>query len=152
MADQKRAIDILQDLVETCRDGQNGYREAAEHVKDSTLKTYFNEISLERAKFAGELETEIHRLGEPDKQDDKGSIGGRMHRAWLDLKEKMGGGDHTILESVEAGEDTAKKSYQDALQDQSLPSSLHEIIERQSLRVIAAHDRVRDLRDATKAA
>jgi uncharacterized protein (TIGR02284 family) len=47
------ALSVLEDLIETCKDGQKGYQDAASHVKRSDLKTYFNEQSLERARFAG---------------------------------------------------------------------------------------------------
>jgi uncharacterized protein (TIGR02284 family) len=75
----------------------------------------------------------------------------KLHRAWVDLKEKLGAGDASILESVEAGEDNAKKNYQDAL-NSNLPQNVQSIVERQARSVLAAHDRVRSLRDAYKKA
>ena len=54
--DEKNAISVVEELIETCKDGQKGYQDAASHVKRSDLKTYFNQQSLERASFAGELE------------------------------------------------------------------------------------------------
>ena len=51
--DNARTIKLLQQLVDTCRDGQNGYRDAADHVTDSHLREFFNEQSLARAGFAG---------------------------------------------------------------------------------------------------
>jgi uncharacterized protein (TIGR02284 family) len=114
------------------------------------LKTYFNELSLERVRFAQELQTELAKLGKPDKKVS-GSAGGAMHRAWIDTKVALGGGDKTILESVEAGEDKAKDTYNKALSG-ALPASLTEIVRRQAASVQQAHDKVRDLRDQAKAA
>ena len=74
-----------------------------------------------------------------------------MHRAWLDTKANLGGGDKTILESVEAGEDTAKDTYNKALRG-TLPSTLMEIVRRQAASVQQAHDKVTMLRDEVKAA
>jgi uncharacterized protein (TIGR02284 family) len=74
-----------------------------------------------------------------------------MHRAWLDTKATLGGGDKTILESVEAGEDKAKDTYNKALTG-VLPESLKQIVIRQGTSVQRAHDRVRMLRDEAKAA
>jgi uncharacterized protein (TIGR02284 family) len=148
MADD--TIEIIDKLIETCRDGQEGYRDAAEHTQTPDLKEFLNQQSLERAKFAGELESVAQRLGESD-PDRGSSITGKLHRAWFDLKQKFGGGDVSILESVEAGEDTAKKSYQEALRA-DLPLDVHTIIERQAHSVLAAHDQVRSLRDAHKRA
>ncbi len=149
MAQNDDAISVLEKLIETCRDGQNGYRDAAEHTKSPELREFFNQESLERAQFAGELEQEVQRLGKSD-PDRKGSTSGAIHRAWFDIKQKLGGGDESILSSVEAGEDNAKKNYESAISDGGLPVDLRQIVSRQSERVIAAHDRVRALRDQYK--
>jgi len=150
MADQNQVREILQDLIENNRDGQNGYREAAEHVTDSEIRSFFQEQSLERARFAGELEQLIRDFGEAD-PDRTGSIAGTLHRKWIDAKAALGGGDHTILESVEQGEDAAKRAYEKALNG-SLPANLLEVVQRQAESVRAAHDRVKMLRDQLKKA
>src|SRR5580765_2598269 len=141
--DENNAISVVENLIETNKDGQKGYQDAATHVKRADLKTYFNEQSLERSRFAGELEAELVRLGKPDKKVS-GSASAAMHRAWIDTKVALGGGDKTILESVEAGEDNAKDTYNKALSG-ALPSSLTEIVRRQAASVQRAHDKVRML-------
>lgn len=148
--DHDKTLNVLEDLIETCKDGQKGYQDAAQHVKRADLKTFFNEQSLERGRFGEELRQELSRLGEPDKKPS-GSVSAAMHRAWIDTKVALGGGDKTILESVEAGEDNAKKSYEQALAE-PLPMNLAEIVRKQAASVLNAHDRVRSLRDAAKAA
>jgi uncharacterized protein (TIGR02284 family) len=148
--DENNAINVVENLIETCKDGQKGYQDAAEHVKRSDLKTYFNEQSLERSRFAGELEAELVRLGKPDKKVS-GSASAAMHRAWIDTKVALGGGDKTILESVEKGEDDAKDTYNKALTG-SLPGNLMEIVRRQAASVQRAHDKVKMLRDSAKVA
>ncbi len=148
--DENNAISVVENLIETCRDGQKGYQDAAEHVKRGDLKTYFNQQSMERGQFAQELQTELSRLGKPDKKVS-GSASAAMHRAWIDTKVNLGGGDKTILESVEAGEDNAKDTYQKALSG-TLPATVLEMVRRQSASVQRAHDKVRMLRDEAKAA
>ncbi|HWZ80557.1 MAG TPA: PA2169 family four-helix-bundle protein [Candidatus Sulfotelmatobacter sp.] len=148
--DENNAISVVENLIETNRDGQKGYKEAAEHVKRPDLKTYFNEQSLERGRFAMELQAELAKLGKPDKKVS-GSAGGAMHRAWIDTKVALGGGDKTILESVEAGEDTAKDTYNKALSG-NLPETVRAMVQRQAASVQQAHDKVRNLRDQAKAA
>jgi uncharacterized protein (TIGR02284 family) len=143
-------IDTIEKLIVICRDGQEGYRDAAEHTSAAELKDFFLHQSLERAKFAGELEAVAHQLGESD-PDRSPSIANKLHRAWFDLKQKFGGGDVSVLESVEAGEDNAKKHYQEALRA-DLPGDVHTIVEIQAHRVLAIHDQVRDLRDQYKKA
>jgi uncharacterized protein (TIGR02284 family) len=148
--DENNAISVVENLIETNKDGQKGYQDAAQHVKRSDLKTYFNEQSLERSRFAGELEAELVRLGKPDKKVS-GSASAAVHRAWIDTKVALGGGDKTILESVEKGEDDAKDTYNKALTG-SLPGNLMEIVRRQAASVQRAHDKVKMLRDSAKAA
>ena len=148
--DNKKTLSVLEDLIETSKDGQKGYQEAALHAKRTDLKTYFNEQSLERARFAEELRQEQQRHGEPDKKPS-GSVSGAVRRAWIDTKVALGGGDKTILESLEAGEDSAKQSYEKALTE-PLPSDVADLVRRQSARVHQAHDKVKMLRDAAKAA
>jgi uncharacterized protein (TIGR02284 family) len=150
MADHDNYRDILQDLIETNRDGQKGYRDAGEHVKDPEIRSYFLEQSMERARFAGELEDAIRDFGESS-PDRSGSATAALHRAWLDTKAALGGGDHTVLESVEQGEDAAKKSYEKAI-NASLPANVLEIVRRQFESVRAAHDHVKMLRDRFKKA
>ena len=109
------ARDILQSLIETCRDGETGYLHAASVVRDSELKGYFQQQSLERACLRAELTEAVKRLGEPD-PDTSGSSAAVLHRAGFELKDDLGGGDHTLLESVEQGEDSAKHSFESALE------------------------------------
>jgi uncharacterized protein (TIGR02284 family) len=147
--DKNNAVGVLEKLVETCRDGEKGYRDAAEHVKRSDLKTYFQEQSRERAQFAQELESELARVGN-DSKKESGSVSAAMHRAWIDIKISLGGGDQTILQSVEQGEDAAKEAYAEAL-GSSLPQESEGIVRRQAERVRSAHDKVRLLRDSLAA-
>ena len=148
--DQNDAISVVEDLIETNKDAQKGYQDAAEHVKRPDLKSYFTEQSAQRGRFAQELQVELAKLGKPDKKVS-GSATGAMHRAWIDTKAALGGGDKTILESVEAGEDNAKDTYKKALTG-DLPASQVEIVRRQADSVQRAHDKVKMLRDEAKAA
>lgn len=145
MADVKETRDILNNLIETCRDGQNGFRDAAEHIKNPQVREFFNQQSLLRAQFASELEAEVRRLGEPD-VNTSGTTLAAMHRAWIDLKSALGGGDEAIISAAETGEDSAKKAYEEAL-TKKLPRDVMEIVRKQSDSVIEAHNRVRDFRD-----
>jgi uncharacterized protein (TIGR02284 family) len=148
--DKNNAISVLEELIQTCKDGQKGYQEAASKVKRSDLKTFFNEQSLERSRFAGELEAELIRLGKPDKKVS-GSVVGSLHRAWIDTKVGLGGDDRTVLDWLENGEDHAKDAYQKAVTG-DLPEDIAQIVRREAASVQAAHDKVKSLRDMAKAA
>ncbi len=140
-------ISILNGLIETLKDGQEGFRVSAEDVKNPELKTFFNRISIERSQMAGELQQEAMRLGEGEPEKTS-SAAGALHRGWIHLKEKLaGGGDHAVLSECERGEDSAVSAYRDAL-EKELPQNVRDVIDRQYARVKAAHDEVRDRRDA----
>jgi uncharacterized protein (TIGR02284 family) len=150
--DQNDAVSVVKELIETCKDGQKGYQDGASKVKRPDVKTFFNEQSLERGRFAGELEAELHRL-EPGDKDKKvsGSVAGSLHRAWIDTKVNLGAGDKAILEWMEQGEDRAKDAYQKASSG-SLPGNVAELVRRQAASVQKAHDKVKNLRDTAEAA
>src|SRR5437763_7557278 len=109
----------LSSLINKLLDSQKGFADIGEHLKDETLKRYFLAESLKRASFRGDLEQVLHENGVHDVKES-GTTAGTLHRVWGDLKAKLGGGDHTLLETAEQGEDTAKKAYKEAL-DQDLP-------------------------------
>jgi uncharacterized protein (TIGR02284 family) len=144
-----RPESVLTKVIDTAKDGEKGFREAAEHFKSPELKSMANQVSSERASFARELEPELLTQGK--EKVPEGSAAGSVHRAWIDIKTALGGGDQTILDWLEQGEDYAKKIYQEAL-NSNLPASALQIVRRQYERVLATHDQVRALRDQSKAA
>jgi uncharacterized protein (TIGR02284 family) len=137
---------VLKSLINTLQDGQKGFADIGEHLQDSTLKRYFLAESLKRAAFRADLENELHRAGVHDVKEH-GTAAGTVHRVWADLKAKLGGGDHTLLETAEQGEDAAKKAYADAL-DQDLPLPLRQLLVEQQAHVLTSHDYVRNHRDS----
>ncbi|MEP6602581.1 MAG: PA2169 family four-helix-bundle protein [Spartobacteria bacterium] len=151
MAQQKEIISTVNSLIETLKDGQEGFKQASEAVKDSNLKSVFSELSLQRSRFAGELQSEARQLGESNPEDSS-STAGAVHRAWINLKSALtSGDDHSILSECERGEDSAVAEYKEAMEEESLSAPIRDIISRQYTEVKSAHDKIRDLRDATKA-
>lgn len=149
MPENKETISTLNDLIETLKDGQEGFHQSAEAVKDPNLKTLFNELSLQRSKFAGELQNQVVQLGEA-KPEDSSSTAGAMHRTWINLKSAISSqDDHAVLAECERGEDSAVAEYKKAM-EKELPSNIRDVISRQYTDVKAAHDKVRALRDARK--
>jgi uncharacterized protein (TIGR02284 family) len=139
---------VLKSVINILEDGQKGMAEIGEHLKDETLKRYFLAESLKRANFRGELENELHRHGVHDVHES-GTVAGAMHRAWAELKAKLGGGDLTLLETAEEGEDEAKRVYADAL-EQELPLPIRQVLAEQQTHIVMSHDYVRAHRDALK--
>jgi len=150
MAQQKEIISTINGLIETLKDGQEGFKQAAEAVKDSNLKSLFSEYSLQRSRFAGELQSQAQQLGESDPENES-SVSGAMHRAWINLKSAVtSGDDHAILAECERGEDSAVAEYKEAMEDDALSAPVREIVSRQYQEVKSAHDRIKQLRDARK--
>jgi uncharacterized protein (TIGR02284 family) len=138
-------ISTLNDLIETCKDGEQGFRDAADGVTRSDLRSLFSEFARQRTQFANELQVQVSRLGgDPEKG---GSVSGSLHRGWINLKSAITGkDDHAILAECERGEDAAVKSYQSAL-ERDLPSDLRSIVERQYNDILDCHNRIKAMRD-----
>jgi uncharacterized protein (TIGR02284 family) len=141
---------VLLDVIKALQDGQKGFADIGEHLKNDTLKRYFLAESLKRANFRAELENELHRAGMADVKES-GTAAGALHRAWGDLKAKFGSGDHELLASAEQGEDVAKKAYKDAL-EHDLPLPVRQLLTEQQAHVDSSHDYVKSHRDARAAA
>jgi uncharacterized protein (TIGR02284 family) len=145
----KETESVLKDVIETLIDGQEGFKEIGEKLQDETLKRYFLAESLKRASFKGELEDVLIKSGVHDAFKETGSVSGALHRTWGDLKAKLGGGDHTLLETAEQGEDKAKKAYADALKH-DLPLPVHQLLSTQAAHIQTSHDYVKAARDSRK--
>ena len=139
----------LYSVISTLLDSQKGFADIGEHLKDETLKRYFLAESLKRASFRGDLEEILHQNGVHDIKES-GTTAGTIHRIWGDLKVKLGGGDHTLLETAEQGEDEAKKAYANALK-QELPLPLRQLLGDQQAHILISHDYVKSHRDALAA-
>lgn len=148
MADNDKVISTLNNLIETLKDGENGFRTAADGVTNSQVKTLFNTYSQQRAQFAAELQSEVRRLGgDPEKT---GSVAATLHRGWINIKSAVTGRDeNSVLAECERGEDSAVSNYQDALKE-TLPADVKSIVEKQYSQIKEAHDRIRNLERATE--
>lgn len=134
-------------VIAICRDAEQGFRGAADAVKDPMLKELFEGYSEQRGRFAGELQTAVKALGF-DPTHPTG-VGGTVHAAWMTLKGVLTGHKpNAILAETERGEDMSIKTYREALA-LNLPVELHALIQRQFEEVQAAHSRIRTLRDAS---
>jgi uncharacterized protein (TIGR02284 family) len=151
MAERKQIVDTLEDLIQISRDGQEGYRSGAEHVKDSELRLLLKEVSLERAKFAGDLENEAVRWGRAD-VNRSGTALGAIHRGWANLKAQLGGGDDAILSAIETGDDYARERYERAIEDSETPDNIIGILRNQAQAVVGTLDRIRAMRSSRRAA
>ena len=143
---REELISSLNDLIQTCRDGERGFQLAAENVKDPDLKSLFTRCSLQRAQFASELQAEIRQLG--GDVEDHATVTGSLHRGWLNLKAIVTGkNDHAVIAECERGEDAAVQNYQEVLK-QNLPPNVLPVVKHQFTQIKQTHDQIRGLEEA----
>lgn len=137
MADTNETVKALNFLIGTAIDGENGYREAAEEADSSALKALLVKRGQQRAKFRGELEAEVERLGGDPKES--GSAGAALHRAWLNVRDAVTGkGDKAIVSESERGERAALDNYKDVL-ERDLPGDVKTLLVRQHGEIESAY-------------
>jgi uncharacterized protein (TIGR02284 family) len=144
--DRGELIATLNELIATCRDGEEGFRTCAEAVKNPQLKSFFEQKAERCALGAAQLQDKVRELGgEPGRS---GSAAGALHRFWINLRSTLTGMDeHAILDECARGEDVAKRAYEDAL-EKELPADLRLLVEKQYREVKANHDSVYEMRNA----
>ncbi len=142
MSDDEKAA---KELVETLRDGERGFADAAEKVRGSKHPQWaeaLQRLSAQRAGFRREIVELGHAYG--DDVDESGTVAAAVHRGWLSLKDALTGDDAgAVLEAAATGEDHAVSEYEKAL-DLDLSAGFREVVARQ-------HDAVRAARDEVKA-
>ncbi|MEO6002899.1 MAG: PA2169 family four-helix-bundle protein [Opitutus sp.] len=144
---QDKSISVLNDLIETCEDGEHGFTTAAKDAKDAELGRVFSQYAAQRGNYIRELQERVRALGgDPDKH---GSVSGSLHRGWINLKAALTSDEpHAVLAECERGEDAAVANYRDALKNTDLDSETRALVQRQAAGVQEAHDRVKQLRDS----
>ncbi|MEQ1785721.1 MAG: PA2169 family four-helix-bundle protein [Acidimicrobiales bacterium] len=139
---------VMKDLIETLEDGKDGFAKGAEKLAadgSPDVAATFRELSAQRGRFSEELRS-LGTFG--DDVDESGSLAAAVHRGWMSLKDALSGSDPKgVLDVAEQGEDHAVKKFEKALTEDLSPG-LRTVVERQLRDVQAAHDRVRDLRNA----
>lgn len=148
--DDDDVIENLNDLLESCRDGEYGFRECAEHTKAQDIKTLLLRHADECRAAGLELQTLIRQLG--GKPDEGGSVSGALHRGWVSVRATLSAlSDQAMLNECERGEDAAVARYRKALK-RNFPAGIRAVVERQAQGAQRNHDQVKALRDTLKTA
>ena len=151
MENTAKTIEVLNDLILINNDRIEGFERAIKETEESDgnndlLPVFLKRIDESR-QFKMELGGEIQVLG---KDIETGtSTSGKLHRAWIAVKETFTGHDrHSLLEECEFGEDAIKKSYAEALEEPDLPAYIRELLLEQEEIILDAHDEIKELRDS----
>jgi uncharacterized protein (TIGR02284 family) len=144
----KQVEDTLNSVISILIDGQEGFQKIGDELEDENLRLHFLSESLTRAQFRGDLETVLHQEGVHD-IEESATVNGTALRIWAELKSKLGGGDHTLLETAEQAEDSALQAYNEALATE-LPLPVRQLLSTQAAHIEEFHDFVKAARDKQK--
>jgi uncharacterized protein (TIGR02284 family) len=150
MIGDRPEIGLLTTLTSTLNDSINGYREAAENSEQPRLKEMFRASAEERSQVADRLGQTLRQMGgEPD-QD--GSLMGKAHQVFLDLKASvMGRDEQAIINEVERGEDYLKAKFETALESDALTGEARLAVQDAYQSIKVGHDRASQLKHSFQA-
>jgi len=148
--DNDAQVGVLETLTTTLIDSVNGYEDAAKNTDNSRLQQIFTQHAQERRRVCDDLRSEIRRLG-GDPPDD-GSMMGKTHQSWLDLKAAVTGrDDERVINSVEAGEDYLKEKFETALDSDELTGEARQAVESAYQSVRSGHDQISQIKHGLEA-
>lgn len=151
MENTEKTLELLNDLVLINNDRIEGYEKSLKELKESGEHLEWEPLFLrfidDSRRYKMEIGSEIQALGKDIEQGTSAS--GKLHRAWISIKETFTGHDeHSLLEEIERGEDAIKKTYTDALNDDVLPAYIIDVLDGQLQEITEAHDEIKSLRDS----
>jgi uncharacterized protein (TIGR02284 family) len=127
----------LNDLTETCKDGELGYRTAAESTSNTQLESVFSDYAKQRGQFARALQAEVERLG--GKSTDAGTLTATVFRGWIHLKSVLSGGDGgAIVAACESGDEVAVGAFE-LVTNMDMTGQTQSLVEKQSRQIKEAH-------------
>jgi len=143
-------ISTLNDLIETCNDGEQGFKACVDDAsgRHPQLKAMLTIRQRTCASAAVELKELVRAQGGDPATGSTAS--GALHRGWLNIKTAITGkSDEAVLDECERGEDIAVARYKKAL-SKDLPAHVRVIVERQYQGVLRNHDEIKNLRDQVR--
>jgi uncharacterized protein (TIGR02284 family) len=142
MEKETNASERLNDLIQVCRDANQGYWQAASEVEDATFRKLFREKALERNDYACDLQEIALRAGV--KPEREGTFSGKVHRTWMNVRHHLSPHqDNVILMECKRGEEHALGVYQDIFENNLLPE-IRPQLEKQFVTMIEMRDLLGD--------
>lgn len=139
------ARQALRSLVDNLIDSQEALQHIGELLHDPVVKRFFLAESLRRAEFRGDLETLLHQEGVHDIHET-GTVAGKVHRMWANLKASLGSSDHSLLSTAETIEAGGCDAYDKALAS-DLPLNVRQVLRSQFAHIKLSHDYVEAARN-----
>ena len=137
-------VQVLNDLLETCYDGMDGFRTVASMVTRTDVIVVCETQAQRIDEAASELYTAVRRLG--GRPAEHGHPKATIHRSWIHLRAStIDTSDDGVLGEIVRGEEEAIRRYQHAL-NKSLPPALHDLVVDQLRGIQENLERVHRLR------
>jgi uncharacterized protein (TIGR02284 family) len=151
MESTAETLELLNDLILINNDRIEGYEKALKELREngdnSDIEPIFLRFIDDSRRYKMQIGTEIQALGHDIEQGT--SMSGKLHRAWIAVKETFTGhNEHNLLEEIEHGEDAIRNAYEDALIADTLPAYIIDILDEQLQEIMDAHDEIKSLRDS----
>jgi uncharacterized protein (TIGR02284 family) len=139
----QKGVGELQHLTELIKDGQEGYRMAADDAKNPALKALFLKNSEQRAQFLAKVREELVRLG--GDPDEGTSVKGAIHRGVINVRTAAtGNDDKALVHEVLRGEKAALEEYQETL-SKDLPEDTRKLVEKQRDAIQDTYNQVKNI-------
>jgi len=144
--DDKSLVTMLNGLIHVCREGHDGYMQAADGITSSAYKTMFAEYAHQRGRFASQLANVVVDYGgEPD---DDGHAMKLFSHGWVGIEPAIMGGDYgAIFAECESSDAAAKNAYERVL-EKALPKNIAVIVNQQYGQIVEAYGRIHNLLEA----
>ncbi len=124
--------EVARHIVETLRDGQKGYKAAAEQLGEEAppqVVKNLTAVSEQRGQFADDIVQMGKAYG--DDVADHGSIGAAFERGWMSIKTSLTGPKMTdILQVCQDGDEKAVEVYTENMAKEISPE-FHKLLEIQ---------------------
>lgn len=144
MPTNAEVISTLNGLIETCKDGEEGFQAAAAGVSDSTLREALLEFSAARSKFARQLQGVVSKMG--GTPENTGSTQAAFRRGWINIKTVvLGKNEESVIDECLMAEDAAVEIYWAALETLP-PDPALALVREQYNRICDSKDFVLDLK------
>jgi uncharacterized protein (TIGR02284 family) len=144
MTSDSRVTDLLQDLAAVCREGQEGYRGAAEATADLDLKAMLVHLARQREQAADALDQLIREQGGRTGAR-AGRLGGYADRLFASLRGALTGDDRTAaLGEVARGESYAEAAF-DRVKRFDLNGRARDVVQQFHDAIKQSRDRMRRL-------
>ncbi|NDJ55240.1 MAG: PA2169 family four-helix-bundle protein [Chloroflexi bacterium] len=142
-------LDTLQMLYSITRVSADGFREAIEDLPDNAWGAEtFSAMAEQREAFASELAREITSRGGQVNESAGMKMAAALHQTWMNVRSALSANDdrYAVLAEAERGEDYIKSRYEEALEDE-MPPEVRALVTRHYEGIVAAHDRIKLMRD-----